>query len=82
LTTSAPKIVADYSEALLGVDGLVGGAGLGDEDGDAGAVLNADDGGGVGVEWALEGILGGAGLAGAGAFGRETFGRNWHSGEI
>ena len=83
-------------EALLGVDGLVGSDGVGDEGGDAGAVLNAVDGEGVGVEGALAGILGGAGLTffGTGSGGTagvggprgrpssETFECSWHSVEI
>ena len=50
-------------EAFLGVDGLVGGGGVGDEGGDVGGILDADDGEGFGVKGVLAGILGGSGLA-------------------
>jgi hypothetical protein len=53
--------------ALLGIDGLIGGGPrehpVGDEGRDGGAVLDADDGEGFGVEGVLAGILGGAGFA-------------------
>ena len=61
--------------AFLGVDGLVGGDGVGDEAGDSGAVLDADDGEGVGVEGELAGILGGAGFAFGGSWVRWSAGR-------
>ncbi len=50
-------------EAFLGVDGLVGGDGIGDEGGDVSGVLDADDGEGFGIEGVLAGVLGGAGFA-------------------
>jgi hypothetical protein len=50
-------------EAFLGVNGLVGGDGVGDEGGNLGGVLDADDGEGVGIEGGLAGVLGGAGFA-------------------
>jgi hypothetical protein len=50
-------------EALLGVDGLVGGDGIGDEGGYVGGILDADDGEAVGIEGVLAGVLGGAGFA-------------------
>ena len=50
-------------EAFLGVDWLVGGDGVGDEGGDVGGVLDADDGEGFGIEGVLAGVLGGSGLA-------------------
>jgi hypothetical protein len=50
-------------EALLGVDGLVGGDGVSDKGGDVGGVLDADDGEGFGIEGVLAGVLGGSGLA-------------------
>jgi len=50
-------------EAFLGVDGLVGGDGIGDEGGDVGGILDADDGEGVGIKGELAGVLGGAGFA-------------------
>ena len=53
--------------AFLGIDGLVGGDGVGYAGGDLGAVLDADDGEGVGVEGAPAGVLGGAGFALGGA---------------
>ena len=53
--------------AFLGVDGLAGGDGVGDTGIDLGAVLDADDGEGVGVEGVLAGVLGGAGFAFGGA---------------
>jgi hypothetical protein len=43
--------------AFLGVDGLVGGNGVGDEGGDADAVFDADDGERLGVEGRLAGVL-------------------------
>jgi hypothetical protein len=74
--------------AFLGVDGLVSGDGAGDEGGEAGAVLDADDGERVGVEEVLAGILGGAGFAfggpgsggfaGVGAVGGDAVWRDGH----
>jgi hypothetical protein len=53
--------------ALLGIDGLIGGGPrehpVGDEGRDGGAVLDADDGEGVGVERVLADVLGRAGFA-------------------
>ncbi len=45
----------------MGVDGLVGGAGIRDEGGDVGAVLDADDREGFGIKAVLAGVLGGEG---------------------
>jgi hypothetical protein len=66
-------------ETFLGIDGLVGGDSVGDESGDLGSILHADDGEGVGVEAVLAGVLGGSclafgslgpgGMAGVGAVG-------------
>ena len=74
--------------AFLGIDGLVSRDGIGDEGGDGGAVLNADDGEGVGVEVVLAGVLGGAGFAffglrssgfaGVGLVGGDAAGRGRH----
>jgi len=75
-------------EAFLGVDGLVGGDGVGGEGGDSGSILHADDGEGVGIEAVLAGVLGGAGLAfgglrpggtaGVGAVGGDSLGGVCH----
>jgi hypothetical protein len=67
--------------AFLGIDGLIGsgprGHPVGDEGRDGGAVLDADDGEGVGVEGVLAGVLGGAGFAfgGSGSGGFTGVGR-------
>ena len=53
--------------SFLGIDGLIGGDGAGDEGGDLSSILDADDGERVGVERGLPGILGGAGFAFGGA---------------
>ena len=53
---------AFHGDAFMGVDGLVGGAGIRDEGGDVGAVLDADDREGFGIKAVLAGVLGGAGL--------------------
>ena len=76
-------------EAFLGVDGLVGSDGIGDEGGDLGSILNADDGEGVGIESVLASVLGGSGLAfgslwpggtaGIGAVGGDALGGGRHT---
>ena len=76
-------------EAFLGVDRLVGRDGVGDEGGDVGGVLNADDGEGFGIEGVLAGVLGGAGFAfgglgpggtaGIGAVGSDAFEGSRHT---
>ena len=74
---------------VLGVDGLVGADGIGDEGGDVGGVLDADDGEGFGIEVVLAGVLGGSGLAfgglgpggtaGIGAVGSDALGGSRHT---
>ena len=60
---SATYMLLIQKPYFLGVDGLVGGDGAGDEGGDLAAVLDADDDEGIGVEGVLAGVLGGAGFA-------------------
>jgi hypothetical protein len=78
-------------ESFLGVNGLVGGDGVGDEGGDVGPVLDADDGEGVGIEGVFARVLGGAGLAfrsigpggtaGVGSVRGDTLGGSRHTAE-